>query len=610
MGIKRQLLYVLFLLPSVLAVGDSVTIDGKTYSNVEIRESARRYYIKILSQNRTISLRKDEIDPSDIQLDPKNAYDEPVAATAQTQEAVPEGVRAPLQAGVGTVLFSPLTPNDDRLEINALVLHAGEEWMAFCSVDTCAFDGDFFRLVTAKLKDSGSAIGKGNLMLGATHTYTSSFTGLVRGPIGEVLFGDYSPEEYDHAATRVVEAITIAEETVRPARILFGETQVPGLNFNRALKGEPVDETVSVARIEGRDGTPITYLVNYAAQPTVLLDKAPELGRDFPGGIATTLRRACGSVDLPVVFFNGAMADVGPKPPSGQTPTEKAFFMGKAIAEAALDAVKDGQAQDLVELRTNTRVVELPPHLLTKFIPKATVLQDFWIDDTVFLSIPGEASSAIGMALRKKAVDKGAKGVFLVGPANDYGGYHMDVKGYYEAQYEATLSFYGPLIISWYLDQHLPALILKPSEPWIYSKMIADNRQEFERSRDEAKNDAETIGLQWKVVDDALSGMHKKVKKLRPMPEEALKILDKVPSEDAIEIGKQYLAYYVRHEKVQYSDAQRTRLMGIADGAALPFDAIMLLQYLATPGQMDESLAAIFGLLNVKGIDFLKIGNG
>jgi hypothetical protein len=135
--------------------------------------------------------------------------------------------------------------------------------------------------------------------------------------------------------------------------------------------------------------------------------------------------------------------------------------------------------------------------------------------------------------------------------------------------------------------------------------MIADNRQVFEAARDRARIDSETIRNQWAQMDEMLEKLQSILRRIGQLPIEAMKILEKVPPSDAIDIGKQYAAYYVRHEKSGFTDKDWTILMGAADGAQLPFDAIMMLQFMFNPAGLPKEAASIFELLEVKGIDFL-----
>ncbi|MDQ1255534.1 MAG: hypothetical protein QG656_126 [Candidatus Hydrogenedentes bacterium] len=596
------ILGLVFALTTFVCVADSIVLEGKSYNNVKIRESSTRYYIEIVSQGRSISVPKDQVDASTVVID-EDVYDPDKMAGQQVQQV--EGAEAPLYAGASTLYVSTVTENNDRLEINALVLRSGDVRIAICSIDTCVVGKTFRDDVVQKLRVKRSEIGDENLMISATRAASGAFQCLIQGPIEETMFGDYSDDEFEYGAGRAVDAILTAEQNMRPARIRFGQGEAPGLTKNHALPDQPVDPTLLMAYVEDRDGNPLAYLVNYAAQPDFLREKGFKTGRDFPGGLATEIRRFCGAENIPVLFLNGAMGGVLPESPSGNTPAEKAFFMGKALAEVVLHLQQQSEPTETLTISHRTRNVDMPPHMLTKFIPHQVLLQDFWIGDVVFLSLPGEPTPPIGVELRKKAIAQGAKYAFLVGAANDYSAIHTDVNAYFKSEIEATLSFYGPLVISWYLDQHMPAPVLKPSEPWIYCSMIADNRQVFETAREKARIDSETIRNQWAQMDETLEKLQSILRRIGQLPIEAMKILEKVPPSDAIDIGKQYAAYYVRHEKASFTDKDWVTLMGAADGAQLPFDAIMMLQFMFNPAGLPKEAAAIFDLLEVKGIDFL-----
>ncbi len=588
-----------------VCIADEITIDGEKFKNVEIRESNTRYYIEIPSQGRTISIGKEEIDPADVVIVDEDTYVPP----DEVRSSVPVGEGERLMGGASSLFISSLTANEDRLEVNALVLRAGENMIALCSMDTGAIDRRFFDNVVRQLRLKRSAIDQDNLMLAATHTYASALH-VIQGPLEEVLFGDFSQEEFEYGATRVSDAIVTAEQNLKPVRIRFAQGKVDGFTYNHAIRDVPLANQMLVAVIETDDGAPLAYVVNFAAQPNFLQNKGLGPGRDFPGGLAAAIRSDYGAGNLPVLFLNGACGNVRPEAPGGGDPVQRAFITGKALGQEALRLIKENASEpdNMVTIRSRTRVdVQMPPHMLEKFIPKTTILQDFWIGDTVLLSLPGEPSSGIGEELRAKAQEKGGKYVFLVGCAADYTGFHTTVREYFESREEATLSFYGPLVVCWYLDNHLPAPVLKASEPWKYSKMVAAHREAFEQAREKAKVNAESIRVHWEEMDQKLTKLHEPLKNLGDLAPEAEKILKKVPSKEAIEIGKQYGAYFVRHEKAHLNDEERVVLMGIADGAKLPFDSIMLLQFMATPeGGLPDEAKAIMDYLKVKGVDFLS----
>lgn len=603
----------IMVLGAAAARADSVTVreegEWNVYNNVEVHQNQNsgRYYIKVTTQGRVISAMPEDV--KDVVYE-EDTWD---PDGGQTGPAGPvEGNTGPLYAGAATFFVSAVTATEERLEINALVLRAGEQYMAFCTLDTAAVNQEFFNTVGSRLGTRRSKIMRENLMLSATRTETGAFNndqgGIMRGVIEEVMFGEFSQELFDYAASRVTGAICAAEQNMRPATVRFATGKTSNLSKNTAISSDPVDETLTVAFFEGRDGSPLAYVVNWAAQPEIIRrhvklgDEIPQ-SRDFIGPLATRLRDASGADDVPVLFINGAEGDVEPKTPGG-TPEERIVHVGKGVAQTVLEIQDNGTPINEVTLTCQTRNVAMPPHLMKIFIPSETVLQEFWINDAVFLSMPGDVSSSIGMALRRKARDKGAQHVFLCGLTADYTGWHTDVKQFFESRDEATLSFYGPLVVSWYLDQHLPAAVIKASEPWEDSEMIRQHREVFERARQRARLNAETIRMRWEGLDSELTRKAGILRFLKPLPPEAEKILKKAPPEKAMDIGKQYAAYYVRYQQ-EFTDEEKTILTGVADGANLPFDAIALTQWLFEPSQIPDEAKPLLSSLNIEGMNFL-----
>jgi len=583
---------------------DSIIIDKKIYKGVEVVESGSRYYIKAEKDGltRTVSVSKDDVKADEIcfgdgptpwELAAANRG-EPVTAGASRIELLPETLD-------GTPPF----------EADALVICVGETAVGFCAVDTAALDHTLLDAVAKLLEDAGSAIGRDNLMLSATHTQSGTCPGVMQGPVQEAAFGTFKEQRVGAVAALLAQAIQEAEGKLEPAQLRVAAVQAPRYNRNRNDDEGVKDAALGVLCVETAEGSPLAYLINYAAHPAIMaeetlavLRKEPVYARDFPGGIAEGLRED--APDIPVVFINGAGGDLAPNPPLADTPAEAARAMGLALAKAALDALGGVMPQPSAEIAVRSRDVALPPTVLADLLPETVVLTDVRVNDTLFLSLPGEVCSALGLMLRDRAQSQeGVEHVFLCGLTNDYCGYHTGPEDFFGDNLEAQLSFFGPLVARWYMESYGFAAV---DAPWAYCPMVAGAKTEYLEGIDKGKTEAETIAAAWDKLLYKLATLAPMMNAVKEIPAEAKALMGTVPAGQLVNLAVQGLSVYGRMQYAEWPAAKWVTLMGVADGAGVPFDAVFVLQFIATPAGLPEEATKVLPALEIEGIDFLGGG--
>lgn len=603
----------ILLLGTVLCGADSITVDGKRYDNVRIRESGTRYYVTVPSEKRSFSVSKDRLAPGDVERSDAEPVSPPIKESPEgPAAAVPLPVGAPegnaLEAGASTVFVPAEQPNGKPLEINALVLKAGANSLAFCAVDTAALDQQLLKAVSNRLIDERSGIKRFNLMLAATHTYAGAFPGLMKGALQEIAFGDYDGAGFDQAVELIVKAIVQAESALCPARMRVGEAAAPQYVRNRNQEDGIVDAALNALCVESEAGAPLAYLVNFASQPVIPFEarSASERSRDFPGGIAAALRQAAGAA-VPVVFINGAEASADPKPPSGDVPAAQAESLGLALGAIVLDALSRAPLLAIDAVDSRTRSVDLPASLLGELAPRTTQLQDFTVGPAVFLSLPGEAGAEIGLALREKAITRGAQHVFLCGLTGDYTGYHSDTDEFFKPFKEARMCFYGPLMIHWYLSNHLPGLEGVPPPPvWRTCPLLGQYKNAYYVGLSKGKEEKDIIFVAWNNVCENIRTMANMIRAAGGLSPEVQQLAAKVSTSDSVNIAIQFAAVFAREQCQDFTDEQRAKLIGVAENARLPVDAIMLLQFLVNPVNVPQEAVQLFAAIQFTGMDFLK----
>ncbi|MCI0339712.1 MAG: neutral/alkaline non-lysosomal ceramidase N-terminal domain-containing protein [Planctomycetales bacterium] len=203
------------------------------------------------------------------------------------------------------------------------------------------------------------------LLLAATHTHSGpagyaaaawyNALGSPRIPSG------FDPALADFLAGRIARAIERAfgerGAGLSPAVLRVGSVRVPGLTRNRSPeaflrnpeaspdapggRAPPVDETLTLLRLDREDGTPIGGLFHFAGHQTVVSPEA-DLWHADVFGVATRLlgRDLAGPGGAPVLAFaNGAEGDVSfawrPEPREALAGHSEAMRLGAALAAAA-----------------------------------------------------------------------------------------------------------------------------------------------------------------------------------------------------------------------------------------------------------------------------------
>lgn len=198
---------------------------------------------------------------------------------------------------------APSTGVHDNLYAHALVLDDVATRVAIVSVDLIGVDRSMVERIRAGVAER-AGIAPDHLMVSATHTHG--------GPRGLIALRASADESLITATVRqIVGGVAAAAASLRPARLYHGTGRVDGVAQNRRFPDGPTDPVLRVIRIDADDGEPIAALVNFTCHPTVMNYDNLQITADYPGQVYRTVRSALG-VDLPILFLNGACADINP----------------------------------------------------------------------------------------------------------------------------------------------------------------------------------------------------------------------------------------------------------------------------------------------------------
>lgn len=183
----------------------------------------------------------------------------------------------------------------DPLHVRALVLGAGAQQVAICSVELCCVGSDVVAAARARV-ERATGIPRERVFVSATHTHS--------GP------RDVDPACWPQGLDeQICAAVEQACERFAPARVGVGWGMVHGVAMNRRRFEDPVDPAVLVVRVDDADGSPLGLWWGFGCHPVVLGPDNLLASGDWPASTARLLEERLGGV---AVFGQGACADVNP----------------------------------------------------------------------------------------------------------------------------------------------------------------------------------------------------------------------------------------------------------------------------------------------------------
>jgi hypothetical protein len=259
----------------------------------------------------------------------------------------------------------------ELLGARAVVLRAGvgpdgAPPVGIVRLDLVTCDPDLADAVLAAVADLGFR--RETLVVAATHTHSGP-GGYSRAPLSIVAGTDhFNPATFDAIRDAAASALRRAHGDAVPARVtlLRGRDRRDGrpvlARSRRIEQHDDIEDLVLALRFDTRPWTPsgasrpIAVLLNYAIHPVLMRRRHLGLHRDLAGAIEDAFQaRLSGSP--PVLFLNGATADVAPRD-EGLPETGRPRALATAFAEAVTFDEPDGP--DAIDLDVRAAAVEVP----------------------------------------------------------------------------------------------------------------------------------------------------------------------------------------------------------------------------------------------------------
>jgi hypothetical protein len=345
--------------------------------------------------------------------------------------------------------FRPASGARDPLAARALVLEADGVRLAWVAIDLVAVDGAFTADVERRLAAAG--IWPVTLLISASHTHSGPGAFVDGEIMGCLALDRLDADVRDALLDASVTAVRRADAASRPARLARAVVTAPPVVRSRL--GQPIDPQLAVLKVTAPDGTPLALLWNFAIHGTMLGPRNLRLSGDVTGEASHRLEQALG---VPVLFVNGAVADVSPAR-HGERATAD---VGAELAAAARTAWAAATAMP-PRLAVATRSIALPgPRLsvrncargwapgwlsvpLGSLFPRRATLTALVVGDVGWVTVPGELQTRLGLEI-KRAPGVRLSQALVAGLTNDYLGYFLAPADHARPSYVSCASVYGP----------------------------------------------------------------------------------------------------------------------------------------------------------------------
>ena len=229
----------------------------------------------------------------------------------------------------------------EPLVAQALVLSDGERTAALVTMDLVFAGRDLTDAVRARVREL-TGIPPESVLVHATHSHSAP--SLSRGSGVAGLQDAAGFEAYTAVLPDLVSgAVFAAHRRLRPAHVGAAVTHAPGLSVNRVRHERPVDDAVTVIRVDDTGGAPLAAVVDFTAHPITVGGITTEWDAEYPAPL-----RAAVEAELPGVeclFVQGCAGDVAPFDDwwfgnwdASRHSYERRDWLGEKLAEAALEA--------------------------------------------------------------------------------------------------------------------------------------------------------------------------------------------------------------------------------------------------------------------------------
>jgi neutral ceramidase len=337
----------------------------------------------------------------------------------------------------------------DPITVRALVVETSAARLLWVAVDLIAVDAAFVTDLAERLRAAG--FGYSGLIVSASHTHSGPGAFIDSELFGLLVVDRFDPSVRHVLLDGIVQAAMSAEQGKEPARVGTGRETAPRVTRSRLAL--PLDSEIVLIKLVGRNGSPIALVWNFAIHGTVLGPRNLLLSGDVMGVASRALERALG---MPVLFVNGAVADVSPAGHGEAAVGDLARQLVDTVSAAATAVTpREGAAlavaHGMVELGAPflslnnclggwvPRFLRVP---LGAALPRSATLVAVALGEGAWVTVPGELQTGLGTMV-KEAGRRHFALPFVAGLSNGYLGYFLSPSDYRRPGYIECASLYG-----------------------------------------------------------------------------------------------------------------------------------------------------------------------
>jgi len=374
----------------------------------------------------------------------------------------------------------------DPLWGQLLLLDDGQSQVGLIVLDLVAVDAAFVKDLRSEIEAQTGLPGE-NFLIAATHTHSGP-AGMRLNQAGLEQDSRYRDLRND-TRDKLVDLVRQAKAALQPAQLSAAVVQAPRLLANRLDPQGPMDDSLSVFKLQSTNGGLLGILVGYTGHPTLLGQDNLLYSSDYPHYLRQELQINLGA-SIPILFVNGAAGDVSSRYTRQASSFEEANRVGTALGQAAYRAVQQARPCLVERLKVVSLDVMMPmreipsleearqhfmqaesrlnqfreqgmqgPELrkvVTEYFGSRSALnyaeqgapaaiqarlQAIALGNMILIGLPGELFVALGQRIKSSSP---YEITLLVGYANDYIGYIPSRQAYEGGGYEVRKTLLAP----------------------------------------------------------------------------------------------------------------------------------------------------------------------
>lgn len=255
-------------------------------------------------------------------------------------------------SGYGFYLGRKTDDVHSSLLAQAAAFRVGQTGALIISADVCGYDRDSANRVRNELSHA-TGLPASAIALCATHTHCGPATFFLRG------CGEISEEYVSFFERRLVQVGLLAWQRLQPAALFEASGALPGVAFNRAYRGGPIDDLQQCLFVYDSSDTLMGILTRFSCHAVVFRGEHTHASADWVGEMRDCLHGKW--PDVPVLFLQGACGDLNPAPlPHPMSHEDRADAVGSLVAGGVLQLWARRQPLDAASVASTSRMISLP----------------------------------------------------------------------------------------------------------------------------------------------------------------------------------------------------------------------------------------------------------